>query len=99
VLDGRKSELHPAADASRRRILADEIGMLRLEADELLHQGVELAVGDLRSVQDVVALFVVPDLAAELFDPFGGSHLAARQFRTFGGCAERDTLCAQHICV
>jgi hypothetical protein len=76
VLDGRKSELHAAAHASRGRVLTDQIGMLTLEAYELLHQRVELAVGDLGRVQDVVALFVVPDLAAELFDPFGGSHVA-----------------------
>ena len=37
--------------------------MFGLEALELLHQRVELGVGDSGIVQDVVALFVVPDEA------------------------------------
>jgi hypothetical protein len=78
MLHRGEPEFYPAAHASRGRILTDEIGMFTLEADELLHQGVKFAVGYFRRAQDVVALFVVPDLAAELFDPFGGSHVADR---------------------
>jgi hypothetical protein len=48
--------------------------VLRLEPLELAHQRVELGVGDLRIAQDVVALFVVADLTAELVDAFGRSH-------------------------
>ena len=42
--------------------------MLRLEPLELAHQRVELGVGDLRRVEDVVALFVMANQAAELVD-------------------------------
>ena len=39
--------------------------MVALERLQLLQQGVELGVGDLGVVVDVVALFVVADLLAE----------------------------------
>ena len=48
-------------------------GMLRLERLELVQQRVELVVGDLGIVVDVVALFVMPDRVAELRDAVGGS--------------------------
>ena len=43
-------------------------GMLRLERLELVQQPVELFVGNLGVVVDVVALFVVADRAAQLVD-------------------------------
>jgi hypothetical protein len=42
--------------------------MAGLEPLQLLHQLVELGVADLRLVGDVVALFVVANLAAEFCD-------------------------------
>ena len=61
VLDGLESLDRPARDALRRRIGRDEIGMLRFEPLELVQQPIELLVGDLRRVVDVVALFVMAD--------------------------------------
>ncbi len=46
----------------------DEIGMIALEVLELAQQRIELGVGDLRRGLDVVALFVMADLLAELVD-------------------------------
>ena len=66
VLDGREPFDRAAGDALRRRVGRDEIRMLRLERLELVQQRVERLVGDLRIVVDVVALFVVADLVAEL---------------------------------
>ena len=47
VLDGREPFGRAAADALRRRVGRDEIGMLGLERLQLAHQRVELGVGDL----------------------------------------------------
>ena len=52
----------------------DEVWIFGLEALELPHQRIEFSVGDLRIVQDVVALFVMPDEYAELVDSFCGRH-------------------------
>ena len=45
-------------------------GLSRLEALELLHERVELGVGDLGIVEDVVALLVVANEPTELRDAF-----------------------------
>jgi hypothetical protein len=45
-----------------------EVGEIRLQPPQLGHQAVELGVGDLRVVVDVVLFFVVFDLPAELED-------------------------------
>ena len=66
VLDRREALDRPPADALRRRIGGDEIRMLRLEPLELVQQPIELLVGDLGIVVDVVALFVMPDGIAQL---------------------------------
>ena len=58
----------PAGDALCRGIRRDEIGVIPLERLELFDQRVERVVGDFRVVVDVVALFVVTNLAAELVD-------------------------------
>ncbi len=63
-----------AADALGRRIGGDEIGMIALEILQLAQERVELGVGDLRVLVDVVALFVMADLLAKLFDAGGGIH-------------------------
>ena len=70
MLDGREPFDRPAGDALRRRIGGDEVRMLGLEALELVQQPIELFVGDLGIVVDVVALFVVADGVAELVEPF-----------------------------
>ena len=66
MLDGLEALDRTAGDALGRRIGRDEIGMLRLEPLELVQQPIELLVGDLGSVVDVVALFVVADGVAKL---------------------------------
>ena len=68
VLDRLESFDRPAGDALRRRIGGDEVGMLCLEAFELVQQRVELLVGDLGSVVDVVALFVMADRITQLVE-------------------------------
>ena len=67
-----------AADTLGRRIDGDEIGMLGLQPPELVQQGIELAVGDFRLIEDVVALFVVADQATKLGDPIGRSQRRSR---------------------
>ncbi len=64
-----------AAYALRRRIERDEIGVIALEILELAQQRIELGVGDLRRGVDVVALFVMADLSAELVYAGGGIHI------------------------
>ena len=53
------------ADALRRRIGREELGMLRLEVPQLVDQLVVLGVGDLGVVEDVVAVVVVVELLAQ----------------------------------
>jgi len=53
----------PAAHALRGRVGRHEVRVGLLERSELPHQRVELGVGDLGVVVDVVALFVVADQA------------------------------------
>ena len=62
MLDGGEAFDRTAGDALRRRIRRDEIRMLGLEPLELVQQPIELLVGDLRIVVNVVALFVMADL-------------------------------------
>ena len=65
-----------AADALSGRIGSDQFGMFRLDFLQLNHELVELGVGNLGIVEDVVEIFVVADFFPEgvdlLFDPFGG---------------------------
>ena len=68
MLDGFESFDRTAGDALRRRVGGDEIRMFRLEPFQLVKQTVEFLVGDLRVGVDVVALFVVANPVAELFD-------------------------------
>ena len=58
------------ADALRGRIGRDQLGMLSFELLQLVHELVELGVGDLRIVEHVVAVFVVPNFIAQRFDLF-----------------------------
>ena len=74
VLDGRKAVGGRAGDALGRGVGCDEIGVLGLEALELVQQAVERLVGDLGSAVDVVALLVVANLLAELADAVEGIH-------------------------
>ena len=54
---------------------SDQLGVGRLEALELVQQPVELLVGDLRIVVDVVALFVVANRLAQFAHAVGrGTH-------------------------
>ena len=52
--------------------------MRLLERAQLAHERVELGVGDLGIVVDVVALFVVADQLAKFADAFGGRHTDQR---------------------
>jgi hypothetical protein len=68
VLDAGEAGDGTPAHPLSRRIRRDEIGMLRLELFELVEQPVELFVGDLGRVVDVVLLFVVPNQRAQPVD-------------------------------
>src|SRR6202158_1078930 len=57
-----------AADALCRRVRSDQLRMLRLNPLELVHQRVELGIRNLRIVQHVIAILVVPYLLAQSFD-------------------------------
>src|ERR1019366_3937843 len=59
-----------ASHALRRRVRRNQRRMLRLEPLELVHQRVEIGVRDLRIVQHVIAILVVPNLLAQSFDLF-----------------------------
>ena len=72
VRDGREGFGGPAGDALRRRVGGDEIGMLRLERLQLVQQAIELGVGDLRAIVDVIEIFVAPDLSAQPGQPVVG---------------------------
>jgi hypothetical protein len=56
--------------------------MLRLEALELVKQPVEVLVGDLRRIVNVVPLLVMADLLAELVDAIEWLHWRTAQLPT-----------------
>ena len=62
------------ADALRGRIGRDQLGMLRFERLEPLHQHVELIVRDHRRVVNVIELAVIVDLFSQLVDLFACVH-------------------------
>jgi hypothetical protein len=81
-----------AAHALGRRVGGDQAGMLGLQALQLLHQAVEVGVGDLGGVEHKVEVFVAADLVAQGRDaaldvlPLGGrGH--AKDYRGEGGAA------------
>jgi hypothetical protein len=57
-----------ASDPLRGAVGGDELGKLLLQPPKLPHELVVLGVGDLRLVQDVVAVVVMVDLLAKLLD-------------------------------
>jgi hypothetical protein len=61
MLDGGEGFGRASGDTLGRRVGRDEVRVLGLEPLELVQQPVELLVGDLRVVVDVVALFVMAD--------------------------------------
>ena len=63
------------AHALRRRVGGEQLGMLRLEVAQLVQQRVVLGVRDLRVVEDVVAVVVVPEHLPQLGGlPSGVAH-------------------------
>jgi hypothetical protein len=65
-----KSFTRPASNPLCRRIGRDQSGMLSLKLLQLPHEGIKLGVTDLRLVENVIKIFVVPNLLAESFDLF-----------------------------
>src|SRR6266567_5898729 len=57
-----------ATDALRRRVCGDQLGLLGLELLELVHQAVEFRVADLRIIEHVIAVLVMPDVLAQRLD-------------------------------
>jgi hypothetical protein len=85
-LDRRRA--HPLGRRVRRR----QTGVVRLELGQLPHQHVVVVVADLGAVQHVVAVVMVVDQLAELFDPLSRLTLVHRpdptrdvQYTTVGG--------------
>ena len=68
MLDRLEALDRTPGDALSRRVRRDEVGVLRLDPLELVQQPIELLVGNLRLVVNVVALFVMPDGVTQLFD-------------------------------
>ena len=71
--------LHIAANALRGRIMCDEIGILLLQVDQLLHEPIVLPVGNHRTRLFVVLPVVEADFLAELSDALGGRGHGAGQ--------------------
>jgi hypothetical protein len=67
----------------------DQVRMLGFEPFELVEQRVELFVRDLRLIENVVAVFVVPDLLAELLKAGQDVHELEREL-TGGISPARD---------
>ena len=57
-----------AANALRGRVRRDEPGMRGFKALEFLHQLIEVGVGELGGVEDIVEMLVAADLVAQLVD-------------------------------
>ena len=59
-----------AADALGGRVGSDEFGMLGLELFELVHQLVEVGVGEFGIIEDVIEIFVMTDFFAQRIRSF-----------------------------
>jgi hypothetical protein len=75
MFNRREALNRPAGHALRRRIGGDEIRVLGLERFELVQQAIELFVGDLGRVMDVIPLLVVPDEIAQFLRRCSGAPL------------------------
>ena len=71
-------EIGVAADPLRRRVGREQLGVLGLERAQLVEQRVVGVVADLGVVEDVVAVAVVLELAAQLGDALRGAHSTSR---------------------
>lgn len=60
--------------ALRRRKGVGKFRMLFLQRLKLFEEHIEIAVGNLRSVEHVIVMVVAVNLPAELLDAFGGGH-------------------------
>jgi hypothetical protein len=69
---GLKAGCRLSADSLRRRVRILQLGVRRLERRQLAHERVELGVGDLGCVVQVVLNFVMSNQLSELRDTFGG---------------------------
>ena len=67
-----------AADALRRRVGRDELGVRLLDREELADERVVLGVGDLGPVEDVVEVLVPAELVAQ---PGGAQRRGGRRSR------------------
>ena len=79
-----------AAHALSRRVRLDVIRMLGLQLLQRVHQAVEFRVADLRIVEHVIAVLVMPNLFAQGFDfvldvVLDGFHLKTISPRRHGG--------------
>ncbi|OIQ78087.1 hypothetical protein GALL_402120 [mine drainage metagenome] len=75
----RESGQRRRADALRRRVGSEQLGMLGLEALQLAIQRVIVGVGDQRCVELVVGARIARDLVAQLADARCGAVVAHRQ--------------------
>ncbi len=66
--DRLKSFARRATHPLARRIGRDQFGMRGFQLFEAVHHAVKGGVGNLRVVENVIAVFVVPQLLAELLD-------------------------------
>lgn len=77
-----------SSDALRGRAGGGKVGILGFDGLEAVHETIELGVGNLRRVENVVEVLVLANLLAEFFDfasdGCGGGHqdfTGSREFR------------------
>jgi hypothetical protein len=67
-----------STDALCRRVGSSQLGVLGLQVNQLVHEAIEIGIGNFGIVEDVVAVFVVTDLVAQdvefLVKIFAGGH-------------------------
>src|SRR5262249_32036456 len=92
MLDRAKAENGLAADALRRAVRGDQLGMFGLELLQFIEQAIELAVGDLRLGFDVIQVVVVVEKPAQLVDTVfvRGHGLSASSLRPFTAARQSD---------
>jgi hypothetical protein len=94
VADLRQRADRLGADALRRRVGRDELGVLGLERLQLAVQRVVLVVADLRVVEDVVAMCVVVELRAQLVDACLRVGRRAHSTSSAAGASSRERSCS-----
>jgi hypothetical protein len=79
------------ADPLRRRVAAQQLGMLGFERLQLAKQPVVLGISDQRCIEDVIAVVVLADLGAQATRPLARAHSPRR---SSDRCTQENSRCA-----